>query len=144
MKKYQLYIDGKWQDSQSGIWFESHDPYADEAWALIPRANEEDVNQAIDAASKAFRSDEWRGMTATARGVLLNRFADLIEASAEKLARTVWINTYRAVSFLSPFGGYKRSGLGRENGMEAIDAFLQTKSVWLSTAETIPNPFVIK
>ena len=33
MKKYQLYIDGKWQDSQSGEWFESHDPYADEAWA---------------------------------------------------------------------------------------------------------------
>jgi aldehyde dehydrogenase (NAD+) len=59
-------------------------------------------------------------------------------------AGTVWINTYRAVSFLSPFGGYKRSGLGRENGIEAIDAFLQTKSVWLSTAETVPNPFVIK
>lgn len=88
MKKYQLYIDGKWQDSQSGDWFESHDPYADEAWALIPRASQEDVNRAVDAASRAFRSNDWRGMTATERGALLHRFADLIEASAEDLART--------------------------------------------------------
>jgi hypothetical protein len=41
-------------------------------------------------------------------------------------AGTVWINTYRAVSFLMPFGGYKASGLGRENGVEAIDGYLQS------------------
>ena len=36
---------------------------------------------------------------------------------AEKLrAGTVWVNTYRAVSYLSPFGGYKKSGIGRESG----------------------------
>lgn len=57
MKKYQLYIDGKWQDSKSGDWFESHDPFADKAWALIPRAIDDDVNRAIDAASTAFRSN---------------------------------------------------------------------------------------
>jgi aldehyde dehydrogenase (NAD+)/betaine-aldehyde dehydrogenase len=63
---------------------------------------------------------------------------------AERLeAGTVWINTYRQVSFMSPFGGYKASGLGRENGMEAIDAYLQTKCVWLSTATEVPNPFVL-
>jgi aldehyde dehydrogenase (NAD+) len=63
---------------------------------------------------------------------------------AERLeAGTVWINTYRAVSFMSPFGGYKASGLGRENGMEAIDGYLQTKCVWLSTATEVPNPFVL-
>ncbi|MGH8649280.1 MAG: aldehyde dehydrogenase family protein, partial [Burkholderiales bacterium] len=40
---------------------------------------------------------------------------------AERLqAGTVWVNTYRAVSYLSPFGGYKRSGLGRESGQEMI------------------------
>jgi (Z)-2-((N-methylformamido)methylene)-5-hydroxybutyrolactone dehydrogenase len=64
---------------------------------------------------------------------------------AERLqAGTVWVNTYRAVSFMSPFGGYKRSGLGRENGMEAVDAYLQTKSVWLSTATEVANPFVMR
>ena len=57
-------------------------------------------------------------------------------------AGTVWINTYRAVSYLSPFGGYKRSGLGRESGQEMIKEYLQVKSVWISTATDVPNPFV--
>jgi (Z)-2-((N-methylformamido)methylene)-5-hydroxybutyrolactone dehydrogenase len=59
-------------------------------------------------------------------------------------AGTVWVNTYRAVSFMSPFGGYKASGLGRENGMEAVDAYLQTKSIWISTATEVPNPFMMR
>jgi aldehyde dehydrogenase (NAD+) len=62
---------------------------------------------------------------------------------AERLqAGTVWINTYRAVSYLSPFGGYKRSGLGRESGHEAIKEYLQVKSVWISTAADVANPFI--
>lgn len=56
----------------------------------------------------------------------------------------VWVNMYRAVSFMSPFGGYKRSGLGRENGIEAIHEYLQTKSVWISTATEVADPFVIR
>jgi aldehyde dehydrogenase (NAD+) len=64
---------------------------------------------------------------------------------AEKLqAGTVWVNTYRAVSYLSPFGGYKRSGLGRESGQEMIKEYLQTKSVWISTAQEVANPFVLR
>jgi (Z)-2-((N-methylformamido)methylene)-5-hydroxybutyrolactone dehydrogenase len=59
-------------------------------------------------------------------------------------AGTVWVNTYRAVSFMSPFGGYKRSGLGRESGQEMIREYLQTKSVWISTATEVPNPFVMR
>jgi aldehyde dehydrogenase (NAD+) len=63
--------------------------------------------------------------------------------TAEKLqAGTVWINTYRAVSYLSPFGGYKRSGIGRESGQEMIKEYLQVKSVWISTARDVPNPFI--
>ena len=56
----------------------------------------------------------------------------------------VWVNMYRAVSYMSPFGGYKRSGVGRENGIEAIREYLQTKSVWISTARETPDPFVIR
>jgi len=64
---------------------------------------------------------------------------------AEKLqAGTVWVNTYRAVSYLSPFGGYKRSGIGRESGQDMIYEYLQTKSVWISTATEVPNPFVMR
>jgi aldehyde dehydrogenase (NAD+) len=59
-------------------------------------------------------------------------------------AGTVWVNTYRAVSFMSPFGGYKRSGIGRESGQEMIKEYLQAKSVWISTATEVPNPFVLR
>jgi aldehyde dehydrogenase (NAD+) len=57
---------------------------------------------------------------------------------------TVWVNTYRAVSYLSPFGGFKDSGLGRENGIDAIHEYLQTKSVWINTGAATGNPFVLK
>ena len=42
-----------------------------------------------------------------------------------------------------PFGGYKRSGIGRELGQQAVLEYMQTKSVWISTAEEMANPFVI-
>jgi len=59
-------------------------------------------------------------------------------------AGTVWVNTYRAVSYMSPFGGYKRSGIGRESGLDAIREYLQTKSVWIDIAGNAPNPFVMR
>ena len=59
-------------------------------------------------------------------------------------AGTVWVNTYRAVSYMSPFGGYKRSGIGRESGIEGIRDYLQTKSVWIDIAGNAPNPFVMR
>ena len=59
-------------------------------------------------------------------------------------AGTVWVNTYRAVSYLSPFGGYKDSGLGRENGIDAMREYLQVKSVWINTGAATANPFVMR
>jgi aldehyde dehydrogenase (NAD+) len=59
-------------------------------------------------------------------------------------AGTVWINTYRALAFNSPFGGYKASGLGRINGVEGIEGFLQTKSVWCELSADVQDPFVLK
>ena len=46
--------------------------------------------------------------------------------------------------FIAPFGGYKRSGIGRENGREAIDSYLQTKTVWIDTTGKVANPFVMR
>jgi (Z)-2-((N-methylformamido)methylene)-5-hydroxybutyrolactone dehydrogenase len=59
-------------------------------------------------------------------------------------AGTVWINTYRVSSYLSPFGGYKRSGFGRESGLSAIREYLQEKSVWIDTSGETPNPFITR
>jgi acyl-CoA reductase-like NAD-dependent aldehyde dehydrogenase len=77
-----------------------------------------------------------------AAGVWTQNMRRALVMSERLQAGTVWVNTYRAVSYLSPFGGYKRSGVGRENGQEAIKEYLQLKSVWISTANEVPNPFV--
>jgi acyl-CoA reductase-like NAD-dependent aldehyde dehydrogenase len=68
---------------------------------------------------------------------------------AHKMARaleagTVWVNTYRALTFNSPFGGYKSSGIGRQNGIEAVHQYLQTKSVWVELGDEVQDPFVMK
>ena len=77
-----------------------------------------------------------------AAGVWTQNIRRALVMSEKLQAGTVWVNTYRAVSYLSPFGGYKRSGLGRESGQEMIKEYMQVKSVWISTATDVPNPFI--
>lgn len=79
-----------------------------------------------------------------AAGVWTENMRTALTMSERLRAGTVWVNTYRAVSFMAPFGGYKRSGIGRESGQEAIMEYLQTKCVWISTATEVPNPFVMR
>ena len=79
-----------------------------------------------------------------ASGVWTQNIRRALEISKRIQAGTVWVNTYRAVSFVSPFGGFKRSGLGKESGQQAIREYMQTKSIWISTAEEVPNPFIIR
>ncbi len=62
----------------------------------------------------------------------------------ELQAGTVWINMYRAMAPQSPFGGYKSSGIGRQNGLEGIEEYLQTKSVWCELSADIQDPFVLR
>ena len=50
-------------------------------------------------------------------------------------AGTVWINNYRVWNWLMPFGGYKESGYGREGGLEVMQHYTQTKSVWVDLQE---------
>jgi aldehyde dehydrogenase (NAD+) len=79
-----------------------------------------------------------------AAGVWTQGIRRALTMSERLEAGTVWVNTYRAVSYMSPFGGYKRSGLGRENGMSAIREYLQEKSVWIDVSGNVPNPFVMR
>ncbi|MFB6108750.1 MAG: aldehyde dehydrogenase [Haloplanus sp.] len=65
------------------------------------------------------------------------RLADDIDAG------TIWINEYRIVSPKSPFGGFKDSGLGRENGREGLEEYCQTKSVWIDRTGEVGDPFTI-
>lgn len=79
-----------------------------------------------------------------AAGVWTSDVRRMMRLSQELEVGMVWVNMYRAVSYMSPFGGYKRSGLGHENGIDAIRAYMRTKSVWISTATDTPDPFVIR
>ncbi|MEO8858256.1 MAG: aldehyde dehydrogenase family protein, partial [Burkholderiaceae bacterium] len=75
-----------------------------------------------------------------AAGVWTRDMARSMRLSERIAAGTVYVNTYRSVSTLSPVGGYKHSGYGRENGMDAIKEFLQVKSVWIGLTP-VPDPF---
>ncbi|MFW7344074.1 aldehyde dehydrogenase [Pollutimonas sp. H1-120] len=77
-------------------------------------------------------------------GVWTSDIGRALRMSEKIQSGTVWVNTYRAVSVMSPFGGYKHSGLGRENGIDAIREYLQTKSVWINSGAPNGNPFVMK
>lgn len=56
-----------------------------------------------------------------------------------------WINTYRAVSPIAPFGGFNQSGYGREAGMDSILDYTRTKTTWINTSsEPMANPFVMR
>lgn len=67
-----------------------------------------------------------------------HRMAHLLSAG------TIWINTYRSLAPNMPFGGYKASGIGRENGLDALRSFTQTKSVWVELQPTVGDPFSVK
>lgn len=84
MQQFQQYIGGVFSDGAKQ--FDSLDPASGKAWAKMPEASPLEVDQAVEAAEIAFLSPEWAGMTATSRGKLLLRLADLIAENAPRLA----------------------------------------------------------
>ena len=78
-------------------------------------------------------------------GVFTQNVARAHRVSARLKAGICWVNTYRAVSPIAPFGGYDQSGYGREAGMEAILDYTRTKTTWISTSDQpMSNPFVMR
>lgn len=81
-----MYIGGQWVDARSGETFESVDPFTGRSWALVPRAGTADVDDAVDAARRAFDDGLWRRTTAVQRGRLMRRLASLIGERAREVA----------------------------------------------------------
>jgi aldehyde dehydrogenase (NAD+) len=77
-------------------------------------------------------------------GVWTQDIARAFRATEALRAGTVWVNTYRALSYSSPFGGFKRSGLGREGGIDAVKSFMEVKSVWICTKSDVADPFIMR
>src|SRR5690606_16411603 len=84
MQRFQHYIDGRFEDAAQT--FPSIDPATGEPWAEMPEAREAEVERAVEAAHQALRQGEWPALTATARGKLLYRLADLVAQNAGRLA----------------------------------------------------------
>jgi acyl-CoA reductase-like NAD-dependent aldehyde dehydrogenase len=63
--------------------------------------------------------------------------------AAKLRAGTVWVNAYRVVAPHVPFGGIGYSGIGRENGIDAVKDFTETKAVWLELSGDTRDPFTL-
>lgn len=80
-----------------------------------------------------------------ASGVFTRDIARAHRVSSRLRAGICWINTYRAISPMAPFGGFNQSGYGREAGVEAVLDYTRTKTVWInSSSEPMANPFVMR
>ncbi|SMX29363.1 NAD/NADP-dependent betaine aldehyde dehydrogenase [Pelagimonas phthalicica] len=78
-------------------------------------------------------------------GVFTQNVARAHRVSKRLKAGICWVNTYRAVSPIAPFGGYDQSGYGREAGIDAVLDYTRTKTTWISTSEQpMANPFVMR
>ena len=77
-----------------------------------------------------------------AAGVFTRDVGRALRVTKALRAGIVWVNTYRVVSPMAPFGGFKDSGHGRESGLEAIYDYTRVKTVWLNTSpDPIDDPF---
>lgn len=79
-----------------------------------------------------------------AAGVWTRDMARALRLSKQLKAGTVWVNTYRTISPAAPFGGYKKSGIGRERGVEALHDYTQIKNVMLDYSSSTRDPFSIR
>ncbi len=93
LERYQMLIDGRWVDSESGETFESINPSNGRPWAEIPAAGAADVERAVAAAHRAYAEGPWSRMTPSERGRCLRRLADLLAEASEDLGRVETVDT---------------------------------------------------
>ena len=80
-----------------------------------------------------------------AAGIFTENNGVALRLSKNVRAGIVFVNTYRLISPIAPFGGFKNSGFGRESGMETIKDYSNIKTTWISTSkESLRDPFVLK
>jgi len=85
---------------------------------IIPFSDEEEAVTIANNVSYGLTAGVWTKDLARA-----HRMAKKLQAG------TVWLNTFRYIRWVTPYGGYKASGIGKENGIEALKDFTQVKTV---------------
>ena len=161
LNKVQGFVDSAIRDGADLVYGgkRPEDPGLSQGWFFMPTIFDKVSNDMYLAQEEVFgpvlgvlrfrEEDELIAMANNTRyglaaGIWTNDIKRAHRVAREIKAGTVWINTYRAISYASPFGGYKDSGYGREMGMEAIREFTQVKSVWVDLSDTVPDPFMLR
>jgi phenylacetaldehyde dehydrogenase len=85
-QKHRMFIDGKFVNAASGKTLPVYNPATGEVMAHVPEAESEDVDRAVRAARRAFDEGPWSKMSASQRGRLINKLADLLEQNLEEFA----------------------------------------------------------
>jgi acyl-CoA reductase-like NAD-dependent aldehyde dehydrogenase len=102
--------------------------------AIMPFDSEEEVVRLANDTEYGLAAGVWTQNLSRA-----HRVADRLEAG------TIWVNTYRAMSPMSPRQGFKSSGVGVEHGTETIKEYTRLKSVWINTSEEpVADPFIMR
>ena len=102
--------------------------------SLLPFDSEEDAIQLANSTPYGLGS-----------GVFTQNLARAHRVSKRLRAGICWINTYRAISPIAPFGGFNASGYGREAGLESVLDYTRTKTTWINTSDQpMANPFVMR
>lgn len=102
--------------------------------SVVPFENEDEVLQMANDTPFGLVAGVWTNDITRA-----HRMAQRLDAG------TVWINTYRALSPIAPFGGFKASGHGKEGGHEGVLEMTRLKTVWINLSEgASADPFIIQ
>ncbi len=102
--------------------------------SVMKFTNEEEVTKMMN--------DNSYGLAA---GVFTENNGVALRLSKNVRAGIVFVNTYRLISPIAPFGGFKNSGFGRESGLEVIKDYSNTKTTWINTSKgSIEDPFTVR
>ena len=92
LKKYQMFIDGEWVDSDTKKTFETLNPENNKPWAIVPEASANDVDRAVRAAQKAFEG-EWPKLLPRERAKFIRAIGAKLRENAELLGKVETIDT---------------------------------------------------
>jgi phenylacetaldehyde dehydrogenase len=96
--------------------------------SVIPWKDEDELRALANGVDYGLAAGIWTGDVAKA-----------LRLAGDLQAGTVWINTYGMFDVAVPFGGRKHSGFGRELGQEALEPYLQSKSIWVDLTSAVPQ-----